>query len=294
MSDYFELLNDAYWAFVLPLICVASLVSNLVSITIFNRLKAKNIVYKFMFCNCVCDSAYLICVSFVFVIRCGQFCQLKDSYSAKFYHNYIYMYLADSFSLYSSCIDIITSMQRIVFLTNRSLPKRLNVNVLLGALLVASFLLNIPNTFEFEIAAVRVYENTSNLTKITSRVIYMRRSVRTKHFAFQVYAGAYLALRSFLTFGLIFTLNYLTWYLFKQHSNKKRALKNSLLNAIVLAPPADSLECSKCIFFFILALYSFHCFKNYFFLNVEFRVLIGYPNIPMRIHLKKKCVFIFS
>ena len=231
--NYVELVKDVYWTFILPLICVISMATSLINIAVFGALKTKNIIYKFMFYNCTCDLAYLLSVTFVFIMRCGQFCEIKDSYIAKFYHHYVFIYIANSLALYGIFMEIAISTQRIIFLTNKSLSKRLNLNVLLGILLVFSFVFYIPHIFAFEIKAVYRNETSTttkaNATHSVPKLVYIRENVTPdKSLAFRMFIGMQVVLRLILIVCLIFTLNYLTYYLFSKQADKKRELKNAL------------------------------------------------------------------
>ena len=149
---YIETIKDIYWTFILPLICSYSIVTSIINLIIFGTLKSKNIIYKFMLYNSMSDIAYLFSVMFVFVMRCGQFCdELKHSYIAKFYHHYIFTYVANSIGLFGILIEILISVQRIFFLTNRAFMDRFKINLTLIGFLVFSFGFCIPQLFAFQI-----------------------------------------------------------------------------------------------------------------------------------------------
>ena len=149
-----ETIKDIYWTFVLPFICSCSILTCLSNLIIFASLKSKNIIYKFMLYNSLSDIAYLFSVMFVFVMRCGQFCdELKDSYAAKFYHHYIFTFVANSLGLFGILIEILISAQRIFFLTNKAFMDRRKISVTLIGCLVFSFVFCVPQLFAFEIKA---------------------------------------------------------------------------------------------------------------------------------------------
>ena len=221
--NFNETVKDIYWTFILPLVCLLGIGSNTINIFIFSILKTKNIVYKLMYYNCVCDVAYLFCVMFVFIIRCGQFCQLKDSYLAMFYFHYIFLYAANSLNMCAHFIEIFTLIQRIVFLANKMSPKKVYVNLILVSILFVSFLFYLPRLYAYEIKS-----DYLNETMTKQRLIYTRVNIiHTRSRAFRLFMSAQVILHVIVVMCLIGTLNYLTWHLFKKHVDKKRALKNA-------------------------------------------------------------------
>ena len=220
--DFIETLKDVYWTFILPLICVYSIITCVINLLVFASLKSKNIIYKIMLYNSISDIAYLVSVMFVFMIRCGQFCDdLKYSYIAIVYHQYVFMYLANSLALFGIFIEILISVQRIFILTNRAYISRFKINSTLVGLLIFSFAFCIPQLFSFKIKQIE------KVTKLnTTRLIYIRENMTpSMSFLFRNLFGIQQAFRLILIVFLIFTLNYLTYFLFKKHANKKRQLK---------------------------------------------------------------------
>ena len=221
--DYIQTTKDIYWTFILPLICSYSIITSIINLVVFASLKSKNIIYKFMLYNSISDIAYLFSVMFVFVMRCGHFCdELKDSYMAKFYHHYLFTFVANSLGLFGILIEILISVQRIFFLTNREFINRFKINLTLIGFLIFSFVFCIPQLFAFEIKSLKVAAKDLNAT----RVIYIRENVTPNmSFLFRNLVGIQTSFRLVLIVCLILTLNYLTYYLFKKHARKKRQLK---------------------------------------------------------------------
>jgi hypothetical protein len=241
-----ETIKDIYWTFVLPLICAFSILTCLINLIIFASLKSKNIIYKFMLYNSLSDIAYLFSVMFVFVMRCGQFCdELKDSYAAKFYHHYIFTFVANSLGLFGILIEILISVQRIFFLTNKAFMDRTKINVTLIGFLTFSFVFCIPQLFAFEIKALQARKKSG---QNETSLIYIRENVTPNmSFLFRNLVGIQTAFRLILIVCLIFTLNYLTFYFFTRHVRKKNRLKVNTFNM-----NSSELE----ILFFLFEIYS--------------------------------------
>jgi hypothetical protein len=224
--SHIETIKDVYWTFILPLICFYSIITSLINLIVFFTLKSKNIIYKIMLYNSLSDIAYLLSVIFVFVIRCGQFCpELKDSYMAKIYHQYVFMYVANSLGLFGVLIEILISVQRIFILTNRTFMNASKTNVCLVAFLIFSFLFCMPQLFAFELKRTETITSSN-----TTRIIYTRENITPNmSFLFRHLFGIQQAFRLILIVCLIFTLNYLTYYLFKKQAKKKRQLKANII-----------------------------------------------------------------
>ena len=227
--DYIQTTKDIYWTFVLPLICSYSIITSVINLVVFASLKSKNIIYKFMLYNSMSDIAYLVSVMFVFVMRCGQFCdELKDSYMAKFYQHYIFNFVASSFGLFGILIEILISMQIIFFLTNREFIWRFTINLTLIGFLIFSFVFCLPLMYAFEIKSLKVAAKGLNAT----RVIYVREYVsQNMSFLFRNLVRIQVSFRLVLIVCLIFTLNYLTYYLFKKQTRKKLKMKTIKLDS---------------------------------------------------------------
>ncbi len=129
-ATFYDTIKDVYWTFVLPCVCLFSLLTNTINILVFKSIKSRNVIYKYMLANSMFDQAYLLTVFFVFVIRCGQFCDYENSYFAQFYAVYIYMYAANSLALFCILLEISILVQRYMHLTSKDYFKRINKIVL--------------------------------------------------------------------------------------------------------------------------------------------------------------------
>ena len=238
MSSLQDTIRDVYWTFVLPGICIFSIITNILNTIVFSKLKSKNNVYKLMLYNSVANLAYLFTVVFVFIIRCGQFCEIKDTYLAKFYTHYIYMYTANSFSLFSAFIEVAITMQRFFFLKNRSLLQKFKKKFIFVPLLLFSFVFHLPQLSTFEIKLVYVNQNVS--LNITGEKVYVRENVaRHKSFLIRNLLAFQTGFRLFLIFVLIFFLNFLAYNLYKKYESMKvkgtiRNLSNNATNTSIL------------------------------------------------------------
>jgi hypothetical protein len=107
------MLNDIIWTFIIPIICIFSLLTNICNIIVFKKLKSINKNYNLFYIKSIINSLYLFSSLFVFVTRCGIFCSsLKDSYMSKFYTIYILYYFTSSLGMLDLLIEVIISLKR--------------------------------------------------------------------------------------------------------------------------------------------------------------------------------------
>ncbi len=210
-----DTLRDVYWTFVLPSICLVSLLANTINIWIFNSIKSSNIIYKYMLVNGVFDQAYLITVFFVFTIRCGQFCEIKNSYMAQFYAVYIYGYTASSLSLFGILLEISILVQRYMFLASKDYLKRINKTIMFCCLFVFCFVYHMPQLSTFEIIELNASNKShfSNSTKMFTR----HNRISGRSFFIRNLVAFQTAIRLLLIMVLIFFLKRLSNLLFKRY-----------------------------------------------------------------------------
>ena len=146
--------EDIYWTFVLPSVSLYSLLTNVINAKVFYSISSKNVIYKYMLYNSLSNIGYLLTVIFVFAMKCGELCDVKDSYLAKFYHHYIFIYASNSLALFSIFIEIIILLQRIFFIKNDLSIQKWPINFIFAFLLVISLILNLPNVIAAEIKPI--------------------------------------------------------------------------------------------------------------------------------------------
>ena len=166
-----DTLRDVYWTFVLPSICLVSLLANTINIWIFNSIKSSNIIYKYMLINGIFDQAYLITVFFVFTIRCGKLCDIKNSYMAQFYAVYIYGYTTSSLSLFGILLEISILVQRYMFLARKDYWKCINKTIMFCCLFVFCFVYHMAQLSTFEIIELNAWNKSHflNFRKMFTR-----------------------------------------------------------------------------------------------------------------------------
>ena len=211
-------IRDIYWTFVLPSVCLFSLITNTINLIVFYSIRSRNLIYKYMLYNSSLDQLYLVIVFFVFIIRCGQFCEIKNSYFAMFYAQYFYMYAANSISLFSIFIEISMLIQRYNFLTNKIFLEKINKKFLFFCLLVFCFVYHLPQLTTFEIKQVNSTANSSydpSLPKTYTKV----NIIQDRHFIIKNLVAIQAGLRLILIFIMIYFFNRLSFLLFKKYES---------------------------------------------------------------------------
>ena len=211
-----DTIRDVYWTFVLPAICLFSLITNTINIIVFYSIKSRNFTYKCMLYNSIADQLYLVIVFFVFIIRCGQFCEIKNSYFAMFYAHYIYMYVANSISLFCILIEISILIYRYNYLTNKIVSKKINKNVLFLCLLILCFVYHLPQLTTFEIKQVNLtrHSNSSRESVYFRENVTQFKSVLTRNLL-AIQTGT----RLILILIMIYFLQRLSCLLFKKYES---------------------------------------------------------------------------
>ena len=218
-----------YWTFVLPFVSSLSLISNGINVKVFYSITSINVVYKYMLYNSLSNMGYLLTVVFVFVMKCGHLCDIKDTYFAKFYHHYIFIYASNSIAVFGILIEIIITIQRIFFIRNKSSVKNWPINYILAFLLIFSFIINLPNVIAAEIKPIWSEEKNSTIYVREPKMFFK------KNPWIKIFIGMLVGLRLFLILVLLVVLNILMYYLFTEHVKKKNRLKNPFLK-----PKSDS------------------------------------------------------
>jgi hypothetical protein len=170
MNENAKLFEDIWYTFIVPVICFFSLATNLLNIFILSKLKSKNKIYKYMYYKSIINSIYLFILIFVFLIKCGQFCTIRESYIAKIYYLYMFYYLTNCLSLIDLLIELTISLNRYLVITNRQYVNQLKTNRLFSCLIIFSLLFYLPNLIFFRLKNFEL-NNNSNYSNQNETII---------------------------------------------------------------------------------------------------------------------------
>lgn len=250
----FDLFEVTWYTFVAPIICIVSFILNLVNINVLNRMRQASKVYYYMYIKAIVNTLYLLISIFVFIIKCGKFCDIEDTYFSKLYHLYFFIYLISCLGLFDLFIEISISLNRFFTITNKffqnhHIKDNFNSNMILLFLLFYSFLFHIPYLFAYQITEVKVYNDTYSIFVSKFKEIKII-NYTAKYSKYEmVYNDNYrirlrlinyigVGLRSFLMFFLIVLVNMLGLYRFKQNVNNlllMRSIHGNLLKLFVFS-----------------------------------------------------------
>ena len=212
-----SLIIDVYWAFILPFFCFFSIVTNGINILVFFKIKSRDIIYKYMLFNSIADEAYLCGVFFIFLVKCGQFCQIKDTYAVQIYYKYVYMYATNSIALFSIFLEIIIIVQRYSTLKNRKLLTNVNRNLCLLCFLIFCFIYQLPQLSLFEI------EQRNQTTNYTTKFVASDKSFLKRNLL-----AMQRLVRLVLCFIIIFLLFKLSKISFKKYEAFQLRITNNM------------------------------------------------------------------
>jgi hypothetical protein len=205
---------DTWWTFVIPTICLFSLITNTINMIILTKLKKHNIIYRFLYSKSFVNAVYLFCCFFVFLFKCGPYCKtLKDSFIVKLYQLYIFNYFTSCLGLFSLFVEILISLCRFFTITRIDCLRKLNTNLIVFFFLFISFLFYVPNLILFKTS--KINNNVSSTEKYTIEF----RSNNTIVFA-QILDAINVSVRGFLIVLLIVAINFLSFYKFKYNLSR--------------------------------------------------------------------------
>jgi hypothetical protein len=207
-------IKDFSWTFILPSICLFGFFTNLINIIVFLKLKSKNPIYKLMLSNSISNFFYSLICFFVFIMRCGQYCTIQNTYWVKIYEKYLFYYLTSVLGLFNIFIEVCVAIQRYMIVANKSLPKKLPIRLIILVLFILSLVLYTPNMFYRQIISVKNHNSTSFIIQ-TSNDQYIAKLILT------VISG----MRGLLILFLLLIINLLLLHRFKYQVEKKKHIK---------------------------------------------------------------------
>ena len=107
------------YTFVIPVICAFGISTNIVNIIVFSNKELSDITYKYLRANALSNAFYLINCFFIFMARCGIYCQFDKTYYTALYKYLFYDYLKGIAAIFSITIQVIVSILRLMIVTNK-------------------------------------------------------------------------------------------------------------------------------------------------------------------------------
>ena len=207
-----SLIIDVLFTFVVPPICLVSLLTNLVNVYVFTKMRHFNVIYKFLLCKSVSNTLYLCICMFIFVAKCGRFCSMDTTYLAKVYELYLFLYGSSVLGLSDLLIEIVILLQRIFILINKPFLENKSIYAVIVPLFTFAAIYYVPFFFIVTI---------EKLPSSESLEIYKIQPVPGKLYETTVYVLNGI-LRCSLMFMLIILLNVVVFLVFKHRLVQKK------------------------------------------------------------------------
>jgi hypothetical protein len=217
------LIQDILSTFVLPIICLISLLSNILNVVVLLRLESNSKIYKYMLLKSIINSFYLFACSFLFLFKCGQFCSdSKYSYLVKLYQLYIFNYLTSCLGLLDLFIELIICFNRYAVVSKEFHVKDRNNQItrkgdcVILVLITFTFLFYIPNIITQNIIPMNLANNTftNNVTEIIPNKYKIALNPNFKNL-YAIFEPVNIYFRGFLMIGLIIFVRILASRRFK-------------------------------------------------------------------------------
>ena len=138
---------DKVNVFILPIIAVNSLITNLLCMIVFsNKVLFRNPTYKYLFYVSLSDFIYSLINSFIGIMRCGSLCPYGYNYWLKMYEIYIFQFFARVFEVSGVLIDIKLSLSRLFAFKKQSSSSKKNryklniiISLLIGSIIICPY-----------------------------------------------------------------------------------------------------------------------------------------------------------
>ena len=214
-ADY-ELVVDIWWTFVLPGVCVLSILANAFNVLIFFHLRPSKEIYKLLFAKALINVLYLFVCFWKFVSKCGRFCALialdKRSTTIQFaiqlYDFFAFGILAHILGLSDMLVEIFISIKRFHLLSDERRRHhtrmcRVSVDTIVVAIVCFAALVYVPDSL-----FARVHlddqggsQNSTYRLEIVEAELYRTMS-----------GAKFLVFRSTLMLSLLVFINWLNCY----------------------------------------------------------------------------------
>ena len=226
LEPHLKEIKDKCWTYLLPSISLFSLATNFLNIVVFANAKLlnKNPIYTYMLINSIVNFLYSFICSFVFVMRCGNLCNLGGTYLANFYELYLYLYFTSVLGIFNILIEIAIAIQRYLIITNKKmLLKRVSRNCFIAALFVVSVIYYIPYLYWRQIVPLDSSGSTNNHSLLEPRVYKIKQE---EHEPIELFIAVLSSSRGLLILVLLFCINLLTIVKFRSRLKKKETMQS--------------------------------------------------------------------
>ena len=134
---------------IVPLECTYGIITNIINIIIFSKNPLIDIIFKYYRINAISNICYLLIVFFLFVARCGIYCQFSKTYPAQLYlyvfYTYIIRYICYFKYMFTNNSQYI---QRLFIACNKNTHfLKIKLNIIISSLIIFSAVYYSPILF---------------------------------------------------------------------------------------------------------------------------------------------------
>lgn len=208
--------------FIQPIICFYGMIANILNIFVFFDKSFENVTYKYLFANAISNFFYLLNCFFLFVARCGVYCNFTNTLLSQIYLYIFYNYLKGIAAILTILIQIIVCFQRLTILFRFNLFNFSNFKLSIFILVLFSTIFYSPM-----ILTKKIKENHSLSGLITYSVISNDFGIRKLGKILIIIVSVF---RGFISLAILLVLNMLLVYKFRMHMKKKIFLKRGSTN----------------------------------------------------------------
>ena len=218
-------IEDYFNTYILPIICLFGIITNIINILVFKQIKLNNETTKYFITNSCCDLAFLSTQVFLFIFRCGTLCPYNYKYGAKLYEKYIYLYTGYVISNFCLLLDISTSLNIFssfqIGTNNNKLKLTFEIKCVI--FLIISLLICLPNYIIYlkteAIGTLAIYDKNLNATY---EILYRLNLSCQNDFITKTIVSILRLIRGSGLYTLLLILNVLIAYKLKKHILKKK------------------------------------------------------------------------
>ena len=132
----------------------------------------KDISFKYLLVISFGDLFYLLLLSYSFIVQCND-CTLHNTYFTQFYDFILFHYIAASLAIFNIFIEIFLSLIRYSVLKNNTYLQSLNYYLVIGSILLVSFIYYLPLLFFKNILPINSNNTEYSLVKTSlSQTLY--------------------------------------------------------------------------------------------------------------------------
>ncbi len=91
-EDYILAVIDFNYTFIIPIICFFGVITNIINFVVFSNKEMSDITYKYLRVNAVMNIIYLAICFFLFLGRCGNYCDINSTFIGAVYLYFFYNY----------------------------------------------------------------------------------------------------------------------------------------------------------------------------------------------------------